>query len=125
MSYQTAGDFEGIVCKSYSQKPQEALNLISYRGALLSTLLQATVYMFLHNLLNVLVQIANKMGLQKKLTTVGAIKSSAWGGSRWDVYQARKRLELLILCRSTWLRHYAINRHVAGSIPYEVIFKFT
>jgi hypothetical protein len=31
-----------------------------------STLLHATVYMFLHNLLNVLVQIANKMGLQKK-----------------------------------------------------------
>jgi hypothetical protein len=26
----------------------------------------ATVYVFLHNLLNVLVQIANKMGLQKK-----------------------------------------------------------
>jgi hypothetical protein len=36
-----------------------------YRGALLSTLLHATVYMFLHNLLNVLVQIADKMGLQK------------------------------------------------------------
>jgi hypothetical protein len=35
--------------------------------ALLNTLLQATGYMFLHNLLNVLVQIANKMGLQKKV----------------------------------------------------------
>jgi hypothetical protein len=32
-----------------------------------STLLHATVYMFLHNLLNALVQIANKMGLRKKL----------------------------------------------------------
>jgi hypothetical protein len=32
----------------------------------LSTLIHATVYMFLHNLLNVLVQIANKMGLQKR-----------------------------------------------------------
>jgi hypothetical protein len=32
-----------------------------------STLLHATVNMFLRNLLNVLVQIANKMGLQKKL----------------------------------------------------------
>jgi hypothetical protein len=32
-----------------------------------STLLHATVYMFLHNLLNVLVQIASKMGLQKTL----------------------------------------------------------
>jgi hypothetical protein len=50
----------------YSQKPQEALNLISYRGGLVSTLLHATVYMFLHNLLNVLVQIANKMALPKK-----------------------------------------------------------
>jgi hypothetical protein len=30
-----------------------------------STLLHATVYMFLHNLLNVLVQIANEMGLEK------------------------------------------------------------
>jgi hypothetical protein len=30
-----------------------------------STLLHATVYVFLHNLLNVQVQIANKMGLQK------------------------------------------------------------
>jgi hypothetical protein len=39
---------------------------ISYRGALLSTLLHAPVYMFLLNLLNVLVQIPNKMGLQKK-----------------------------------------------------------
>jgi hypothetical protein len=31
-----------------------------------STLLHATVYVFLHSLLNVLVQIANKMGFQKK-----------------------------------------------------------
>jgi hypothetical protein len=37
----------------------------------MSTLLHATVYMFLHNLLNVLVQIANKMGLQKMLETLG------------------------------------------------------
>jgi hypothetical protein len=39
---------------------------ISYRGALLSTLLHATVYVFLHNLLNVLIQIENRMLLQKK-----------------------------------------------------------
>jgi hypothetical protein len=32
-----------------------------------TTLLHATVYMFLHNLLNVLVQIANKVGFQKKV----------------------------------------------------------
>jgi hypothetical protein len=43
------------------------LDSISYRGELLSTLLHATVYMFLHNLLNVLVQIANKMGLPKNI----------------------------------------------------------
>jgi hypothetical protein len=43
------------------------LERISYREALLSTLLHATVYMFLHNLLNVLVQTANKTVLQKTL----------------------------------------------------------
>jgi hypothetical protein len=32
-----------------------------------STLLHAIVYVFLHNLLNALVQIANKMRLQNKL----------------------------------------------------------
>jgi hypothetical protein len=31
-----------------------------------NTLPHATVYMFLHNLLNVLVRIANKMGLHKE-----------------------------------------------------------
>jgi hypothetical protein len=41
------------------------LEPIGYRGALLSSLLQANVYVT-HNLLNVLVQIANKMGLKKK-----------------------------------------------------------
>jgi hypothetical protein len=35
------------------------------------TLLHATVYMFLHNLLNVLVHIANKMGLQKNVMAYG------------------------------------------------------
>jgi hypothetical protein len=35
----------------------------------LSTLLHATAYVFLHNLLNVIVQIANKMGLQKKIVS--------------------------------------------------------
>jgi hypothetical protein len=34
-------------------------------NSILSTLLHATVYMFSHNLLNALVQIANKMGLKK------------------------------------------------------------
>jgi hypothetical protein len=33
-----------------------------------STLVHATVYMFLHNLLHGLVLIANKMGLQKKIS---------------------------------------------------------
>jgi hypothetical protein len=40
---------------------------VSYRGVLLSILLHATVYMFLHNLLNILVQIANKIELQKNI----------------------------------------------------------
>jgi hypothetical protein len=53
-----------LVRKPHSQKPQEALNLtvteerywaLSYRP----------LYTFLHSLLNVPVQIANKMGLQK------------------------------------------------------------
>jgi hypothetical protein len=39
---------------------------ISYREVLVSTLLYATVYVFLHNFLNILVQIANKMDFQKK-----------------------------------------------------------
>jgi hypothetical protein len=47
-------------------KATRGLESISYRGALLSTLLHATVYMFLHNLLNVLLQIANKLALQTK-----------------------------------------------------------
>jgi hypothetical protein len=45
------------------------MNPISYTGVLVSTLLHATVYMFLHNLLNVLVQSANKMGLQKQIVS--------------------------------------------------------
>jgi hypothetical protein len=35
-----------------------------------STLLHAIVYVLLHNLLNVLVHIANKMGLQKNMCIV-------------------------------------------------------
>jgi hypothetical protein len=34
-----------------------------------STLLHATVHMFLYNLLNVLVQVANKMGLKNSCVT--------------------------------------------------------
>jgi hypothetical protein len=37
-----------------------------YKGEVVITLLRAIVYVFLHNMLNVLVHIANKMGLQKK-----------------------------------------------------------
>jgi hypothetical protein len=50
-------------------KTTRGLEPISYRLALLSTFLHATVYMLLHNLLNVLVKIANKMGLQQKVTS--------------------------------------------------------
>jgi hypothetical protein len=57
----------GLVCKFVFPKATRGFEPIGYRGALLSTLLHATVYKFIHNLLNVLVQIANKMGLQKKI----------------------------------------------------------
>jgi hypothetical protein len=40
---------------------------ISYRGVRVSTLLHVIVYVFLYNLLNVLVQIANKNGITKKI----------------------------------------------------------
>jgi hypothetical protein len=52
-----------------------------------STLLHATVYVFLHSLLNVLVQIENKMGLQKKKNTrVDLI----WSVSYRDIFQSPK-----------------------------------
>jgi hypothetical protein len=53
-----------VLLKYISQKPQKGLEPISYREALLSTLLHAFVYIFTQ-LLNALVQIENKMGLQK------------------------------------------------------------
>jgi hypothetical protein len=46
-----------------------------------STLLHATVYVFLHNLLNVLVQIANEMELQNNYIAAGnfnSIKAEYW-----------------------------------------------
>jgi hypothetical protein len=52
----------------HSQRPQEALNLLVTEECYLAHFYMA-LYTFLHNLLNVLVQIANKMGLQKKLWT--------------------------------------------------------
>jgi hypothetical protein len=45
-----------------------------YICKILSTLLH--VYMFLHNLLNALVQIANKMGLQKKIYLIITLETS-------------------------------------------------
>jgi hypothetical protein len=50
---------------------QDGLNFrgfepVTYRGVLVSALLHVIVYVFLCNLLNVLVQIANNMVLQKK-----------------------------------------------------------
>jgi hypothetical protein len=50
--------------KDKNSKATPGLVPIGYRGALLSSLLQVTVYVT-HNLLNVLVQIANKMKLKK------------------------------------------------------------
>jgi hypothetical protein len=50
----------------YSQKPQEALNLLVTEERYWA-LFYMPLYTFIHNLLNVLVQIANKMGFKKKL----------------------------------------------------------
>jgi hypothetical protein len=49
--------------------------LIGYRGALLSCLLQVNVYVT-HNMLNVLVQIANKMGLKIYIVHVDPLLSN-------------------------------------------------
>jgi hypothetical protein len=49
---------------------------IGYREALLSSLLQVNVYVA-HNLLNVLVQIANKMGLHNERNTSIVVKLTA------------------------------------------------
>jgi hypothetical protein len=43
-----------IVCKLLFPKATRGFEPISYRGTPMSTLLHATVYMFLHNLLNIL-----------------------------------------------------------------------
>jgi hypothetical protein len=48
-----------------NNQPQEALNLLVPEERYWA-LFYMPLYTFLHNLLNVLVQIANKMGLQKK-----------------------------------------------------------
>jgi hypothetical protein len=63
--------FVVLVCKFLFPKAARGFEPISYRGALVSTFLHATVYVFLHNLLNVLVQIANKMGFKKKTFCIG------------------------------------------------------
>jgi hypothetical protein len=49
-------------------KATRGLEHISYRGVLVNILLHAIVCVFLHNLLYVLIQIANKMGFKKKLS---------------------------------------------------------
>jgi hypothetical protein len=59
-----------LTCKFLFPKATRGFERISYRGVQLSILLHATVYMFLYNLLNVLVQIANKMGFKKLVTTI-------------------------------------------------------
>jgi hypothetical protein len=52
------------VSRNPTFNPQTGLVPIDYRGAMLSSLLHVTVYVT-HNLLNVLVQIANKIGFKK------------------------------------------------------------
>jgi hypothetical protein len=58
--------FVVLVCKSRSQKPQEASNQLITEERYWA-LFDMPLYTFLHNLLNVLVQIANRMGLQKNI----------------------------------------------------------
>jgi hypothetical protein len=48
-----------------------------------STLLHGTVYVSLQSLLNVLVQIANKMGLQKKISN----QNTDWGSEHLSKYK--------------------------------------
>jgi hypothetical protein len=59
---------------AHSRKPQEALNLLVTEERYWA-LFYIPLYMFIHNLLNVLVQIANKMGLQKKTSDINQIPS--------------------------------------------------
>jgi hypothetical protein len=76
-------------------KATRGLEPISYRGALLSTLLHATIHMLLHNLPNVLVQIANKMRLQKKKRQVAARSHfNRWNGRRLKRMSPRGRVHL-------------------------------
>jgi hypothetical protein len=74
-----------IIYYYHHSKATRGLEHISYRGVLLST---STCHCkrFLHNLLNVLVQTANKMGLQKNII----IKME--GGKKWV------RIQLLVRC---------------------------
>jgi hypothetical protein len=55
-----------LVCKPHSQKSQKALNLLITQDRYCARFYMP-LYTFLHNLLNVLVQIANKMGLRRKI----------------------------------------------------------
>jgi hypothetical protein len=68
-----------IIFFLYFPKATTGLVAIGYRGVLLSSLLQVNVHVT-HSLLNVLVQIANKMGSKKNsLTSRGLFtKNSSW-----------------------------------------------
>jgi hypothetical protein len=67
-----------------SLRPQEALNLLVTEECYWA-LLYMPLYTFLHNLLNVLIQIANKMGLQEKILL----------GWPCDSYSANAKQQLL------------------------------
>jgi hypothetical protein len=60
-------NYTGITALS-GELSLRGLEPVSYRGALLSSLLHALYTFFLHNFLNVLIQIISKIGLQKKKT---------------------------------------------------------
>jgi hypothetical protein len=64
-----------------SQKPQEALNLLVTEERYW-TLFYMPQYKFLHNSLNVLIQIANKMGLQNKKKLINGSKYCTFASCR-------------------------------------------
>jgi hypothetical protein len=61
----------------YSQKPQEVSNQLVTEERF-RILFYMPLFTFLHNLLNALVQIANKMGLQKKFRANTAVYALTW-----------------------------------------------
>jgi uncharacterized glyoxalase superfamily metalloenzyme YdcJ len=79
--------------------------------------------MFLHNLLNVLVQIANKTGLQKEalLTTPKHDAESVIAMHQKERFGYHNVMSFAwAYAVASQLRHYAASRNAAGVIPDDV-----